>query len=648
MIPKKKSNRSGNADKRATVNLAAPRLKISQDAQMAIDKLLSMAHLHLRPLSEEEFRRYSSRGYIWGAEYSGFDTRIFKYRVFVLVDRNYPFSLPSIFIDPPMTHMQFPHAEEGGKLCLYPSGTSAKLPDEPEVEFHKLIVDFEALMRNYADPTWCEREFEKEFATYWTFRANTGIQSHSLLPPDQASGVVRVYKTSHPMTIGNKTRHVPFLVFGTDDKEIENWYQNLYGKKCDQAGFGPAFHVKAGKPPSPPNYPLKNIAFIDLEGFQEEATISSFCKTFARLPDEILFVVTYQTASGAVPTLQKLLKGPISGRHPHGGDSKLRKDLQHGNCEMGLLIDRYFSWPAQTDILRGVIHRVDTAWVHGRDQNQQAVTLREKKVVMVGVGSIGSEVLSLLGKSGVGETILIDPKNLTWPNTSRHILGAKFTRLNKATTAKWLQETNYPHLGPHQAYAEKWEDVYASNPEIFKNADLIINTTGSFDTGGSFVAFNRIARRDRLPPVLYGWSEAYALAGHATILDHTTGCVECGFQNGSFLHPVVAWEEGAPFREAAGCETAFQPYGAIEMANVTNMIAKEAVAFLLGKSRVGQHRAWVGDLTEIRQMGGRPNPEFFERNPKGSAYISGGWVKSPTCSVCGNPEAEKHEVFAAK
>lgn len=634
--------------KKATVNLAVTKLKIYLDAQMAIDRLLSMAHLHLRPLSEEEFRGYSSRGYIWGAEYSGFDTSIFKYRVFVLVDRNYPFSLPSIFIDPPMAHMQFPHAEEGGKLCLYPFGTSAKLPDEPEIELQKLIMDLEALIRNYADPAWCVSEFEKEFATYWTFRANTSAQSHSLLPPDQASSVIRVYKTSHLMTIGKKTRHVPFLVFGADDKKIENWYQNLYGKKCDQAGFGYAFHVKAGKPPSPPNYPLKNTSFLDLEGFQDEATIDSFCETFARLPDEILFVVTYQTASGPVPTLQKLLKGAISGRHPNGGDSKLRKDLQQGICEMGLLIDRFFSWPTQTDILRGVIHRVDMAWVHGRDQNRQAVTLREKKVIMVGVGSIGSEVLSLLGKSGVGATILIDPKKLTWPNTSRHVLGAKFTGHHKATTAKWLHETNYPHLGPHQAYTERWEDVYTRDPDVFKNADLIINTTGSFDTGGSFVAFNRIARRDRFPPVLYGWSEAFALAGHATILDHTTGCVECGFRNGSFMHPVVAWEESAPLRKAAGCETAFQPYGAVEMANVTSMIAKEALAFLLGESDVGQHKVWIGDLAEICRIGGKPNSEFLERNPKGSAYISGGWIKSSTCSVCGDHEVEKSEFSVAK
>jgi hypothetical protein len=119
--------------------------------------------------------------------------------------------------------------------------------------------------------------------------------------------------------------------------------------------------------------------------------------------------------------------------------------LQHGfrgRPPDAVILSRYNA--AATTGARVV--RFDPSWVHGRDQNLQATTLETKKVVLVGIGSVGSGVADLLAKAGVGAMTCIDPENLTSANSSRHLLGAPAVGVNKAVGVGRSLARRFPHL----------------------------------------------------------------------------------------------------------------------------------------------------------------------------------------------------------
>jgi hypothetical protein len=78
--------------------------------------------------------------------------------------------------------------------------------------------------------------------------------------------------------------------------------------------------------------------------------------------------------------------------------------------------------------------------------------LRDKRVLVVGVGSLGSVVASSLAGYGVGSLDLLDPDRLLWHNTVRHVLGDehvgrfKVDALAQHLTARWPDLTCTPHV----------------------------------------------------------------------------------------------------------------------------------------------------------------------------------------------------------
>lgn len=86
-------------------------------------------------------------------------------------------------------------------------------------------------------------------------------------------------------------------------------------------------------------------------------------------------------------------------------------------------------------------------------------------------------------------------------------------------------------------------------------------------------------------PVVYRWTEAHAVAGHAGAMTPGDGCLRCGLDRTGVPHvQVAAWpdEQAVAFEEPA-CGAHYQPYGPIELGFVTSLVAQLALDCLLGK-----------------------------------------------------------------
>src|SRR5690606_1733286 len=74
------------------------------------------------------------------------------------------------------------------------------------------------------------------------------------------------------------------------------------------------------------------------------------------------------------------------------------------------------------NLMRSLLQVMSRDAVHSRDA-ASAASLANKHVVLVGAGSLGSQVAMQLARAGVGRLTLIDPDILNAENLGRHVLG---------------------------------------------------------------------------------------------------------------------------------------------------------------------------------------------------------------------------------
>lgn len=139
--------------------------------------------------------------------------------------------------------------------------------------------------------------------------------------------------------------------------------------------------------------------------------------------------------------------------------------------------------------------------------------LQTSRVVVVGVGTVGSQIARELANSGVGHLLLIDDDVLELSNLLRHILPKAFIGLNKAeAVANYLAE-EVPGL--HAEAVPRKIDASMTDAEIdrlLQDADLIVAATDDRE------AQRRIARRALALDVLAIFPALYADSGGEVIV----------------------------------------------------------------------------------------------------------------------------------
>lgn len=167
----------------------------------------------------------------------------------------------------------------------------------------------------------------------------------------------------------------------------------------------------------------------------------------------------------------------------------------------------------------------DSDYVFGRNL-QGSSNLAGKRILLIGCGTIGSFLAQQLAQcgagSGNGELTLVDPDVLYPANLGRHLLGAPYLYVNKATACAEFIELQLPPLNirPVPGYAAS---IHISSGRY----DLVIDATGE---EAHSIALNHRAVRERpaSPPVLFVWLEGNgAIAKSFLTSEPTQACLKC-------------------------------------------------------------------------------------------------------------------------
>jgi len=540
----------------------------------------------------------------------------------ILIDSYFPFSLPSIFLVGQDRFLSWPHVEQSGKLCLLPEHATFDISTDVRLVEH-LVQDARELIHQCLQGSNRE-DLATEVLSYW----GAGL--------DDAK-IKRFWSILKPV---GPTRRIAywegprFVLLAETAEKGTTWLKHFLGEPSDSRfSFDAGILFWLPAPLYPEQYPANNSRLREIATELGHDSFDVLAKVIKS--SQAGFPVVFGFDAGQEPVLAGGWSLPLSHSIPHhNAGSSLTRGFRSGKVPAALIASRYLSSPGVLEKRR--VQRCDRAWIHTRGGDGRAAHLMRKRTMLIGCGAVGSQIAELLAQGGVGRLVLVDHDTLSWDNVGRHILGGPGqVGTNKAQALGKELQQRFPELDIVAA-GYRWQDVYRQKERIFTECDVILSTTGDW---ASEAALNLLARRSpRFPPVVFGWSEAYACAGHALAVLDVGGCLTCGTDGfGTFQHSPISWSvTPAPQREP-GCGGFYQPFGSIATNPINAMIASTVVDVLEGAITRSHHRVWVSSSEALPHHGAQWNEVWiaqFGEIGAGERVYRLAWPVREHCPLC--------------
>jgi hypothetical protein len=223
----------------------------------------------------------------------------------------------------------------------------------------------------------------------------------------------------------------------------------------------------------------------------------------------------------------------------------------------------YFN-KSQDAVKRFTLQRADAHYIQNRNTPNQSSPLKNKKVILVGGGTIGSNLSKLLCSHGAGwgsqgQLHIIDPDSLSVENVGRHLLGMESLGKNKANVLEAHLKGSFPHLsitGHPKSLIKCWN--------LITDNSIVIDATGYQSVSISIPDY--LSEKRLKPLVLHSWIHGH---GGATVSfindrkDRKSACFRCLWKlDGHSYRPKYQLSK-TPESDApvfVGCHQSYHPY----------------------------------------------------------------------------------------
>jgi molybdopterin/thiamine biosynthesis adenylyltransferase len=583
--------------------------RVISDARTALAERLGaflLSAFDAQPLSASDLRAYEGKKVDRGWRIPGDPS------LHLLLDPEFPYAPPRIALPDDTRRLLWPHVETAGILCVFPAQTNIDAFD-PERVADALIADARDLIaRNQSGDL--DEAFRQEFQSYWILAVDDNAPYYrSLVTPRGPTRKIRVWR-------GQKKSKL-IRIFGDTDESLSVWLNNAHGSPPKNGWrFYDALLIWLERPLTPAEYP--NSA-CDIEALLSASTPSA---------DDILPVLDISQSADVLIGAPAEVGTCFGAVHLDKPDEKaVQKGFRPGHAPAAH-VKRHATSPARK-ARKGMVERVDSSWVHGRDHNEDIERLADTNIVVIGCGALGASVAVLLAQAGVGRLRLFDGETLDHPNTSRHPLGARQIGENKANALAEHISGWFPHMRKIEAVPE---DLAAANIDIYadiSDADLVVSATGEWSSM-SLIADAASSWRTPLQTV---WQEPQALAAHSVVTFPNGPCLRCGFDPlGNPHFEAILQNEADIWRQIPTCGGAFTPYGATDLAFTSGFCAAESLTILSAAPVRARHAIWAASKARLDQADGRYTDDFiaaFNPTAQGGAFIRD-WPESASCRFC--------------
>src|SRR6185312_15387458 len=154
--------------------------------------------------------------------------------LFVLLDRDFPFSRPLIAVDP-ARFLQWPHVESDGILCALPD--SSTFDSFAPVALIDYLLGEAAILVEACQRGELDEDFRNEFYSYWNRKI-----------PDEQPEIVSVISSFDRSRVVTLWRGEPFYLLADDEAQASNWLRKRFSDASKSLSFDSAGLIMIPKP----------------------------------------------------------------------------------------------------------------------------------------------------------------------------------------------------------------------------------------------------------------------------------------------------------------------------------------------------------------------------------------------------------------
>jgi len=260
-----------------------------------------------------------------------------------------------------------------------------------------------------------------------------------------------------------------------------------------------------------------------------------------------------------------------------------------------------------------------------------SLNVQDKRVVLVGCGSVGSIIADQLASAGIGNLVLVDRDIFEPTNIYRHTLSMSACGMHKATAIEWQLRSKYPYL----QCTSMVKDLMNIGEDVIRSADLVVVAIGS---PTDELMFNeRLVKSTVHTPVVYCWLEAMGVGGHAVLVDekYDSGCLQCNYFRkgvGVTLHSTLNYlEPNQPVtRDIGGCGSLYLPYGKLDATQTATIATRLALGKLSGAIARSKRISWMGSDEEAKAN----KIIFTDRYARSASHMKPEIFHEDDCPIC--------------
>lgn len=502
---------------------------------------------------------------------------------------SFPYTLPIIFLEDSNIFGIIPHLEEDGYVC-YLSSEGLLLDSEKPVNI--IIECLQKAFKILDDGVNGRNQDDlyNEFEAYWRRLGNTKIAA-SLVIPNLECSFQPIYVWS--------VKEDKMLVM-SETKEKARRYIRLafdsnfeFEGKVDYHGYfimlrpGTRLCLSKLMPLTPRS--IRKLIHENLSGSIRRRFLKAIKRKTVQQGNKEYLLIGLPQPDGNIS-----LVGIEFSEFRANASTKtvLRHPLERSNYDVEvtpLIIDRHYP--------EHLVMRT------GGEQS-----LRNKKVILLGGGAIGSRVVGELIRAGIMEIKIIDNDMFMADNLLRHELGVFYLHYNKAEALSRHYQFKYPFAKIDYLKADVL-DVLFNYPDMLDKYDLVISALGNPTI--EMLINQKLHELAHSPPIIFTWVEPLGIGGHAlaTLNNEKTGCYACLHTNPA--GPTTEYINRASFaaprqtfsKTVSGCGTQFTPYGSLDAIHTAIIATRLAINILTGEENGNPLMSWKGNAAKFINSG---------------------------------------------
>ncbi len=506
--------------------------------------------------------------------YKTFDFKYKDLTITIGFTRKFPFDIPYYKVRSSISNL-LPHIDETGYIC-----TQNIYDVDHDVNDIQTIIDNSAtIVRNILEMNEEERiiEFRREYSDYISRNVNSNRRLHNQL------------------SRGGVEKDILFL---DDDDFDHNQITELYVSEYDNFDL----ITKLGKSKiglfKKSDPVVKKILYVPLIDFP-------------RLPEynkPLLLECIIEQTSGEIQ--KKIQYRDYVNREEYIFSYPYNDSYRYFFAKIDTKKDdkgRYLVYNKDSLVYPNRVRLISPSFLRQRGGSNTY----SNNILMIGVGSLGSEILSLLCKSGFTRITLVDHDNFTVYNSFRHICGVNYSFYTKENNSfeykepskvdilKWDMENKYPGV-TITCFNKDIQDAVNLKLINLTNYDYIITSTGNTLMEKwltRYIYNNKIKTQ-----LFITWLEAYGLGRHIFMCDGMNpGCFECLLKSSKYVHFT---ESNVDYKEYEDtCIGSYSKYGAADISMLAGEVVKKILFLESGGEFINRHISIKGDASLFLSKG---------------------------------------------